>query len=70
LPSQQLPALTGARLVRALQAAGFALTTTPINGLVGTPLCWTQLSETTKGTLRSVLRDAGLSAEDLRSLLR
>ena len=72
-----LPTVTGARLVKALQAAGFDLTsirgshhrlkhpdgratTVPVHAGKDVP----------KGTLRSVLRDADLSAEDLRSLLR
>ena len=72
-----LPTVTGARLVKALQAAGFDLTsirgshhrlkhpdgratTVPVHAGKDVP----------KGTLRSVLRDADLSAEDLRRLLR
>jgi predicted RNA binding protein YcfA (HicA-like mRNA interferase family) len=71
-----LPAVTGAHLVKALQAAGFELTsirgshhrlkhpdgratTVPVHAGKDVP----------KGTLRSVLRDASLSAEDLRRLL-
>jgi predicted RNA binding protein YcfA (HicA-like mRNA interferase family) len=76
LPSP-LPAITGAQLVKALQAAGFSLTnirgshhrlrhpdgratTVPVHAGKDVP----------KGTLRAVLRDADLSAEDLRQLLR
>lgn len=77
MPNPRLPAVPGARLVKALQAAGFTLTavrgshhrlrhpdgratTVPVHAGKDVP----------KGTLRSVLRDAGLSAEQLRQLLR
>jgi predicted RNA binding protein YcfA (HicA-like mRNA interferase family) len=77
LPKSPLPAVTGAKLVKALQAAGFELTsirgshrrlkhpdgratTVPVHAGKDVP----------KGTLRSVLRDASLPAEELRQLLR
>jgi predicted RNA binding protein YcfA (HicA-like mRNA interferase family) len=77
LPSQQLPAITGARLVKALQAAGFILTTTrgshhrlkhPDGRATTVPVHAGK--DVPKGTLRSILRDTGLSADDLRRLLR
>jgi predicted RNA binding protein YcfA (HicA-like mRNA interferase family) len=69
--------VTGARLIKALQAAGFnqtsvrgshhrlkhpdgRATTVPVHAGKDVP----------KGTLRAVLRDAGLSAAELRRLLR
>lgn len=76
MPSQQLPAITGARLVKALQAAGFILTTTrgshhrlkhPDGRATTVPV---HGKDVPKGTLRSILRDTGLSADDLRRLLR
>jgi len=77
LPSKQLPAITGARLVKALQAAGFTLTTTrgshhrlkhPDGRATTVPVHAGK--DVPKGTLRSILRDTGLSADDLRRLLR
>ncbi len=77
MPDASLPAVSGARLIKALQDAGFIVTrtrgshhrlkhpdgratTVPVHGGADLP----------KGTLRSILRDAGLSTEDLRRLLR
>jgi predicted RNA binding protein YcfA (HicA-like mRNA interferase family) len=77
LPSQHLPAITGARLVKALQAAGFILTATrgshhrlkhPDGRATTVPVHAGK--DVPKGTLRSILRDTGLSADDLRRLLR
>ena len=77
MPNQQLPAVSGARVVKALQAAGFVLTRTsgshhrlkhPDGRATTVPVHAGK--DVPKGTLRSVLRDAGLSAEDLRQLLR
>jgi predicted RNA binding protein YcfA (HicA-like mRNA interferase family) len=77
LPDSRLPAIPGARLVKALQAAGFALTGTrgshhrlkhPDGRATTVPVQAGR--DVPKGTLRAVLRDAGLSAEDLRRLLR
>lgn len=70
-----LPAVTGTRLVKALQAAGFAVTSTRgshhrlkhPDGRATTVLVHAG-KDVPKGTLRSILRDAGLSAEDLRRL--
>jgi predicted RNA binding protein YcfA (HicA-like mRNA interferase family) len=76
LPSQQLPAITGSRLVKALQAAGFVLTRThgshhrlkhPDGRATTVPVH--AGADVPNGTLRSVLRDTGLSADDLRRLL-
>jgi predicted RNA binding protein YcfA (HicA-like mRNA interferase family) len=76
LPSQPLPALTGARLIKALQAAGFIHTATrgshhrlkhPDGRATTVPVHAGK--DVPKGTLRSVLRDAGLSVDDLRHLL-
>ncbi|HMH91007.1 MAG TPA: type II toxin-antitoxin system HicA family toxin [Streptosporangiaceae bacterium] len=76
MPSQQLPAITGSRLVKALQAAGFVLTRThgshhrlkhPDGPATTVPVH--AGADVPKGTLRSVLRDTGLSADDLRRLL-
>ena len=72
-----LPAIPGDELIRALQAAGFRVirtrgshrrlkhpdgraTTVPVHAGRDVP----------KGTLRAVLRDVGLTADDLRQLLR
>jgi predicted RNA binding protein YcfA (HicA-like mRNA interferase family) len=77
LPSQQLPAITGARLVKALQATGFILTATrgshhrlkhPDGRATTVPVHAGK--DVPKGTLRSILRDTGLSADELRRLLR
>jgi predicted RNA binding protein YcfA (HicA-like mRNA interferase family) len=63
--------------VKALQAAGFSLTTTrgshhrlrhPDGRATTVPVHAGK--DVPKGTLRAVIRDAGLSAEDLRQLLR
>jgi predicted RNA binding protein YcfA (HicA-like mRNA interferase family) len=71
-----LPACTGTRLVKALRAAGFDLTTVrgshhrlrhPDGRSTTVPVHAGK--DVPKGTLRSVLRDAGLSAEDLQQLL-
>jgi predicted RNA binding protein YcfA (HicA-like mRNA interferase family) len=75
LPSS-LPAVTGARLVKAFQAAGFTVTSTrgshhrlrhPDGRATTVPVHAGK--DVPKGTLRAVLRDAGISAEDLRRLL-
>jgi len=77
LPNPELPAVSGARLVKALQAAGFVLTRTrgshhrlkhPDGRATTVPVHAGK--DVPKGTLRSVLRDAELSAKDLRDLLR
>jgi predicted RNA binding protein YcfA (HicA-like mRNA interferase family) len=69
--------VTGAELVKALQAAGFDLTSTrgshhrlkhPDGRATTVPVHAGR--DVPKGTLRSVLRDVGLSAEDLRRYLR
>jgi predicted RNA binding protein YcfA (HicA-like mRNA interferase family) len=77
LPKSSLPVVSGAELIKALQAAGFDVTSTrgshhrlkhadgrattvPVHAGRDVP----------KGTLRSVLQDVGLSAEDLRRLPR
>ena len=71
-----LPVVTGASVVKALQAAGFVLTSTrgshhrlkhPDGRATTVPVH--SGKDVPKGTLRSVLRDAGLSADDLRRLL-
>jgi predicted RNA binding protein YcfA (HicA-like mRNA interferase family) len=76
LPKSPLPAVTGAELVRALQGAGFNLTTIrgshhrlrhPDGRATTVPVHAGK--DVPKGTLRSVLRDTGLSAEDLRQFL-
>jgi predicted RNA binding protein YcfA (HicA-like mRNA interferase family) len=76
LPDPQLPAVTGARLVKAPQAAGFVLTRTrgshhrlkyPDGRATTVPVHAGR--DVPKGTLRGVLRDCGMSAEDLRQLL-
>jgi predicted RNA binding protein YcfA (HicA-like mRNA interferase family) len=77
LPNSPLPAISGAELVAALKAAGFnetrvhgshhrlkndktgRATTVPVHAGKDVP----------KGTLRTILRDTGLSAEQLRKLL-
>lgn len=73
----RLPTVTGAELVRALQAAEFVLTTTrgshhrlkhPDGRATTVPVHAGK--DVPKGTLRSVLRDVGMSAGDLRRLLR
>jgi len=77
LPNSPLPAVPGARLVKALQAAGFVLTGTrgshhrlkhPDGRATTVPVHAGR--DVPKGTLRAVLRDVGLSAEDLRRLLQ
>ncbi|HXL94257.1 MAG TPA: type II toxin-antitoxin system HicA family toxin [Streptosporangiaceae bacterium] len=77
MPNPELPAVSGARLVKALQAAGFVLTRTrgshhrlkhPDGRATTVPVHAGK--DVPKGTLRSVLRDAELSAKDLRDLLR
>jgi len=77
LPKSSLPVLSGAELVRVLQAAGFNLTSTrgshhrlkhPDGRATTAPVHAGR--DIPKGTLRSVLRDAGLSVEDLRRHLR
>ena len=71
-----LPTITGDRLVGALQVAGFELTRVrgshhrlkhPDGRATTVPVHVGQ--DVPKGTLRSVLRDAGLTAEDLLRLL-
>ena len=77
MPDPQLPAVTGARLVNALQAAGFVQTRTrgshhrlkhPDGRATTVPVHAGR--DVPKGTLRGVLRDCGMSTEDLRQLLR
>jgi predicted RNA binding protein YcfA (HicA-like mRNA interferase family) len=77
LPKTPLPAVSGAELVKALERAGFAVTTIrgshhrlkhPDGRATTVPVHAGK--DVPKGTLRSVLRDVGLSAEDLRRLLR
>jgi predicted RNA binding protein YcfA (HicA-like mRNA interferase family) len=77
LPDQRLPAVTGARLVKALQAAGFLLTGTrgshhrvkhPDGRATTVPVHAGK--DVPKGTLRAILRDLSLTPEDLRRLLR
>jgi predicted RNA binding protein YcfA (HicA-like mRNA interferase family) len=69
--------VSGAELIKALQAAGFDVTSTrgshyrlkhPDGRATTVPVHAGR--DVPKGTLRSVLRDVGLSAEDLRRLLR
>jgi predicted RNA binding protein YcfA (HicA-like mRNA interferase family) len=77
LPDDPLPALSGIRLIKALQAAGFVLTNTrgshhrlkhPDGRATTIPVHAGK--DVPKGTLRSVLRDAGLSKADLHQILR
>ena len=69
--------MTGTQLVKALQAAGFLLTTTrgshhrlkhPDGRATTEPV--RAGKDVPKGTLRSILRDVGMSADDLRRYLR
>jgi predicted RNA binding protein YcfA (HicA-like mRNA interferase family) len=77
LPKSSLPVVSGAELIKALQAARFDVTSTrgshyrlkhPDGRATTVPVHAGR--DVPKGTLRSVLRDVGLSAEDLRRLLR
>jgi predicted RNA binding protein YcfA (HicA-like mRNA interferase family) len=71
-----LPVVAISQRNTALQAAGFILTTTrgshhrlkhPDGRATTVPV---HGKDVPKGTLRSILRDTGLSADDLRRLLR
>jgi predicted RNA binding protein YcfA (HicA-like mRNA interferase family) len=77
LPEQSaLPAVSGTRLVKALQAAGFELTR--VSGSHhrlkhkdgrATTVPVHANRDVPKGTLRSILRDCELTVTDLRDLL-
>jgi predicted RNA binding protein YcfA (HicA-like mRNA interferase family) len=77
LPSTLLPVVTGADLVKALQRAGFTVTTTRgshhrlkhDDGRATTVPAHAG-RDVPKGTLRAILRDTDLSPDALRKLLR
>ena len=74
----KLPVVSGPETVRALQRAGFAVRRQRGSHVVLTgPEGWRQVSvpvhggrDVQAGTLRAIIRDAGLSVEEFRRLLK
>jgi predicted RNA binding protein YcfA (HicA-like mRNA interferase family) len=72
----RLPAVKGDRMVKALEQVGFRVARVTGSHHIlrhpdgrGTTVPVHQGRDVAKGTLRSILSDAGLSVEDLRKLL-
>jgi predicted RNA binding protein YcfA (HicA-like mRNA interferase family) len=70
-----VPVTSGAQAVRALERAGFVLVSqrgshVKLRNSVGRTVIVPMHGELRMGTMRSILRQAGLTAEQFRALLR